>query len=307
MKKESVGAVLITLVVAGCSPYIYKSEINGFSAGVIDLGSAYASGLQSTASERQERYRWQWGTTGARIALTEGCVPQTEVGPDAGPACALREVGKPLVTASQIETQAATAGAIVRALREYADALAAVTNAEDQVTLEAAQAQFRNSVETLAKQRDPTHAAPLGPVADVFAAVTTAALNARRYKMLKEGVTAANGPVAQLGRAMGEALDAIRMARANELRLNADFLVAELGPKFDSADYVSRLTLVEDKVNSLETLQRSDPRKAAEDMVAAHEALTRALNDDRRQTQAVVTSVKAFVDKAKAVREAFAG
>jgi lactam utilization protein B len=67
------------------------------------------------------------------------------------------------------------------------------------------------------------------------------------------------------------------------------------------------LNLIEAKVNSLEALRRSDPRQAALDMVKAHEELARALKDDRRQTQAVVTSVRAFVDKAKAVREAFAG
>ena len=60
-------------------------------------------------------------------------------------------------------------------------------------------------------------------------------------------------------------------------------------------------------MNALEALRRSDPRQAARDMVKAHEELALALKDDRRQMQAVIASVRAFVDKAKAVREAFAG
>ena len=37
----------------------------------------------------------------------------------------------------------------------------------------------------------------------------------------------------------------------------------------------------------------------------AHDELSRALKNDRRQTQSVVTSVRTFVGKAKVVREAY--
>jgi len=305
MRPASVAITL--LLVTGCSPYIYKTEINEFSNGVNELSSAYNAGLKSSGSERQERQRRQWTKKRARIALTEGCVLQASGGPDNVSACALREVGKAPPAPSRIETQAIPAAPIIKALRDYADALAAVTNAEDQQTLEAAQAQFKNSIQDLAKQRDPALPASLGPVADVFSATMTAALNARRYEILRDGVTAANAPVAELGGALGEALDAIRTARANELRLLADDLSAELGPAFGSTDYLSQLNLIEGKVNSLEALRHSEPGQAARDMVKAHEELALALKDDRRQVQAVIASVRAFVDKAKAVREAFAG
>ncbi len=307
VRARALGAAILSMLVAGCSPYIYKSEINGFAAGVEQIGAAYQSGLKSTGGERLERQRWEWATTRARIALTEGCVPSAPGAPDMGGACALREVGKASPAPSQIERQAVAAAPIVKGLRDYADALAAVTNAEDQQTLEAAQARFRGSIESLAKQRDPALGTSLGPIVDVFSAVTTAVLNARRFEILKDGVSAANEPVVQLGSAMGEVLDAIRTARTNELRLTADFLVAELGPAFGSAEYVSRLDLVEGKVGALEALRRSNPRQAAQDLVSAHEALARALKDDRRQAQAVVAAVRAFVDKAKEVREAFSG
>jgi len=293
------------MLVVGCSPYIYKSEINEFSKGVNELSLAYNAGLKSSGSERQERQRWHWVTTRARIALTEGCVPQAFGGPDSAPPCALREVGKAPPAPSKIETQAIEAAPIIKALREYSDALAAVTNAEDQQTLEAAQAQFKNSIQGLVKQRDPALAESLGPVAEVFSAATTATLNARRYNILRGGVIAANEPVTQLGGAIGETLEAIRTARANELRQYADDLMAELGPAFGSADYASRLNLIEGKVNSLEALRRSDPRQAAQDMVKVHEELALAFKDNRRQMQPVIASVRAFVDKTKAVREAF--
>lgn len=294
----------LTVFLGGCSPYVYKTEINGFASGVDALASAYASGLKSTTSERLERQRWQWGTSRARLALTPGCVPQPGGTTDAAASCALQEVGKIPSAPSKTEQQAGAAVPIVRALREYANGLAAVANAEDQQVLEAAQMQFRNAVQDLVKQQDPKLAASLGPAADLFWALTTAALNARRYEILRSGVTVAQDPVTQLGRAMGDTLDAIRTARANELRLTADFLTAELGPGVDRAEYVSRLTLIETKVNALETLRRSDPRQAVRVMVAAHETLKRALNDDARQAEAVVASVRLFMDKARAARDA---
>jgi hypothetical protein len=301
------GVVIVLMLVAGCSPYIYKKEINGFSAGVNDLGSAYSSGLKSAASEWQERQLWKWITARVPLVLTEGCVLHESAGTDSGPACALREVGQapPAPVQSETEKEAAKAAPIIQALRKYADALAAVTNSEDQQTLEAARAQFSSSIQDLAKQRGTTLAKPFETGAGIFATVTTAWLNQRRFEILKTGVTAANEPVKELGDAMGATLAAIRTARANELRLTAVDLTKGLGPAFGSADYMTRLNLIEGKVNSIEALRRSDPCQAAQEMVRAHNELTRALNDDSRQVQTVADSVRTFVDKARAVRDAF--
>lgn len=302
---RTAAAVAALMMAVGCSPYLYKAEINGFSAGVDTLGSAYSSGLRSTTAERQERQRWDWSKRQARLALTEDCVLQASAGRNGDSACSLREVGIAPPSRSKTEQEVAKAAPIIKALRDYASSLVAVTNAEDQQTLEAAQAQFSSSLQDLAKQTKPELAAQLGPVADAFAAATTAGLNSRRYKILKNGVIAANKAVADLGDAMGDVLNAIRTARANELRLTADFLTSELGPSFTSAEYMTRLTLIESKVDSLEALRRSGPRQAAKEMVKAHDDLARALMDDRRQVQGVGNSVRTFVDKAKAVQEAF--
>lgn len=299
--------VLLAALLAGCSPYIYRAEINDFATGVEQLGVAYGAGLKNTGGERLERQRWEWAARRAPIALLEGCVLSAPGAVEAESACALREVGKPPPAPSQIERQAFAAAPIVRGLRAYADALAAVTNADDQQALEAAQARFRDSIEALAKQREPAHGTSLGPIVDVFSALTTAALNARRFEILKDGVSAAKEPVAQLGGAMGETLEAIRIARGNELRVTADLLAGDLGPAFSSADYAGRLNLVEGKVQALEALRRSSPRQAAQDLVKAHEGLARALKDEKRQAQAVAAAVRTFVDKAKEVREAFSG
>ena len=166
MKAASV--VLVLILVVGCSPYIYKSEINEFSNGVNNLNVAYSSGLKSLGTERQEKQRWDWAKNKALVSLTEGCVPQATGGPDTTPPCALQANGMALPAPSRTETEAVKAAPIIKALREYADALAAVTNSKDQQDLEEAQAQFKNSIQNLAKQRDTKLTKPDGPISELL-------------------------------------------------------------------------------------------------------------------------------------------
>src|SRR5215213_2666449 len=78
-----------------------------------------------------------------------------------------------------------------------------------------------------------------------------------------------------------------------------------LGPTTDREIYAERLKRAEIAVAAIDALNRADPRKAATDMVAAHEALVVALRDNTRQVEPVIAAIKAFVAQAKTVREAF--
>jgi len=298
--------IAVGMILAGCSPYVYKSEINGFTGGVNDLAAAYATGCKSVAEDRADKQRWQWTDGTAKLALTEGCVPGVAGAPETTAACTLREVGQPIPEPSAIEKNAAGAAPIVKALQDYASALGSVTNAADRQALDAAQAQLKQSVEALSKQVEPALAGSIGPIADLFASITGAILDTRRYQVLKAGVTAAKEPVRILGSAMGDALDALRTARANELRLTADHLSAGLGPNLDSGSYAVRLEALQVKIDDLEALRRANPKEAAAEMVAAHDVLAQALSDDTRNIEGVIATVKTFVDQAKAVRDAFA-
>jgi hypothetical protein len=290
---------------AACSPYVYKTEINGFSAGVDQLAAAYNAGLRSVAEDRADRQRWLWTDGQAKLAITDGCAPGVAGAPEATTPCGLREVGQPIPEPSKVEQQAANAAPIVKAFQDYAAALAAVTDAADREALDAAQADLKRSVEAFTKQANPALAAGAGPLADLFAAVTGAALDTRRYQVLKAGVTTAKQPVAVLGGVMGDALDALRAARADELQPTAVRLGEGLGPKLGGEAYAVRLDALQGKVAALEALRRATPKQAATDMVAAHDALAQALADNSRQVDTVVSTVKTFVDKAKAVHEAF--
>ena len=143
--------VLATVAgVAGCAPYVYKSEINAFSSGVENLATAYKFGLKSLASERAAQERLRLSSDRPPVALSEDCEVSLKV-PEGGPPCMALAGRREPIPVSPVERQAMTAAPVVQALRDYADALAAVTNAEDEAQLEAAQAMFRDSVESLVK------------------------------------------------------------------------------------------------------------------------------------------------------------
>lgn len=139
-----------------------------------------------------------------------------------------------------------------------------------------------------------------------MAQITTIALNARRHRVLKKAVSDANLPIVDLGYAMGEALGSLQLARQNELLQTAQTLSIGLGPGLSHDEYSERVKILDEKVTTIETLRKSNPRQAAQEMVAAHEQLNEALSDDSRQRGAVADAVTAFVDNAEAVRAAFA-
>jgi len=299
--------VLATVAgVAGCAPYVYKSEINAFSSGVENLATAYKFGLKSLASERAAQERLRLSSDRPPVALSEDCEVSLKV-PEGGPPCMALAGRREPIPVSPVERQAMTAAPVVQALRDYADALAAVTNAEDEAQLEAAQAMFRDSVESLVKLQSDQAATRVSPVVELLGAGWTAYLNQRRFEVLKTGVNAANAPVAKLGKTLGEAFATLRVAQALQLRTTANAMASGLVKNVSAKEYEERLALVERKAADLETLRRTDPRAVADDMVRGHEALRVALNDNTRQSKAVVEAVKQFVERARAVRDAFQG
>jgi len=56
MRRAKSGLVIaIAMIFAGCSPYVYKTEITGFAVGVNDLAAAYATGRKSVAEDRTDK------------------------------------------------------------------------------------------------------------------------------------------------------------------------------------------------------------------------------------------------------------
>ena len=291
----------LALLVGGCSPYVYKQEIDDFATGVKDLATAYNDGRTYIATRDQDDQDNQWAQTRAR--LTIAACEFRDTGKPGAVECVLHQIGQPVPAPSALGTAVRDAAPIVKALSDYASSLAAVTNAADREALTAAQVKFKTSVQGLANQAAGKTVASVGPVVDLFSALTTAVLDQKRYDILRAGVTAAKEPVSDLGKALAGTLGGIWMVRANELRGTANAAVRDLE---SGGDYPARLRKARERVVALETLRAKNPAIAANDMVSAHDALAKALADDSRQVDAVAAAVGGFVTQAKAVKDAFA-
>lgn len=113
---ECMSALVISLLLTACSPYVYKEEINRFATGVGDLADAYQSGLIAGRADERDHHRWNRVGSRARLAVTEDCVPQLLPTASDQSSCSLREVGRPPPPGSRTLDVAAQAAPIVVSL-----------------------------------------------------------------------------------------------------------------------------------------------------------------------------------------------
>lgn len=286
--------------VAGCSPYVYKQEIDGFALGVKDLAAAYHESRGYLAARDQEKVDAKWVEGHARLTIT-AC--EFRDGSKPGPVeCVLHEIAQPVPVPLADTAIFREVAPNVEALSRYAAALAAVVNAADREALTAAQAKLRTAVNGFASEAAGKTVPAVGPAVDIFSSLTTTLLDQQRYDILRSGVLAAKEPVADLGRTLSVALGGVWMERASALRRVASEEAESLGT---GKEYAARLKKLREKVATLESLRGKNPGMAATAMVAAHDTLAIALQDDSRQVEAVATAVVNFLAHASAAREAF--
>ena len=285
-----------------CSPYVYKSEVADFGAGVKAVATAYNDGMSAYAQERSDRQEMQWRLDRAKLAKTPGC--DIGVGPGAtiDEPCELRTAGPGIPPPpSPPSTLKRTGPEVVAPLQRYAAALVTITDAQDREQLIAAQAQLKEAVDGLAKATD----IPAPPLDPVFA-IAGVFLDQSRYDALKRSVIAADPQIPKIGAALGVALDTLRGKRADELNLALEARTRTLSPGLPQDVYDARLNGAMHDRDALETLRGSNPTEAVDKMVKAHRALAVALQDNRRQIASVTAAAKEFYDAAVALQKAFA-
>jgi hypothetical protein len=297
---RAIATSLVLVAAAGCSPYVYKQEIDDFAGGVEDLAAAYNDGR--TWVFARDIAKTDDGWTRTRAGLTVSACDFPDTGRPGDVECALHKIGEPVPGPTTLGADVRDGARIVRALTDYSAALAAVANAADREALAASQAKLKSAVQGVANAAAGKAVAAVGPVVDLFNTLTAAALDQQRYAILRSGVTSAQGPVSKLGNVLGDTFRSLWIARGRELRdlANDELRLAAKG------DYPAHLKKAREKVAALETLRTRNPEVAATNMVAAHDALAAALVDDSRQVEAVATAVGNFVSQAQAAREALA-
>lgn len=306
--------------ISACSPYVYNQEITSFSNGINSTVSSYQTGQQTVASLVLQDQQADYVKARARLTLESGCLDSNALPPNL-PECAVVPFsgGIPPLT-EQTKTDLASQVQVVRAaqtfsaLKMYATALTAVTNATDDATLKQASQSLQSAVGTLLAS--VTKVAPeaklssavASPASNLITLGITAYLDRQRYAVLRDTVPRMDGPVAATGITMRDALLAIRQMQLARMvdDLTAAIEPFETGPasKLSESEYKSQLAALLTKVAAFNQAPASDPSATVSAMIEAHKQLATALLNNAGQTQTVLTAALNFATAAGQLKTA---
>lgn|SRR5579859_77121 len=296
---------LVMIGMTACSPYAFQQEVTSFSTSVDQLSDAVTSGYTNLASDRAAKNEFELTSTRAKVFVAASCgVPITK---DNQP-CELFRSGLPEPTAMRAQELAGRALEVVSVLKNYARALAAVTNSADRTAFDAAVMQLSGSVANLAQTANAAApgAGAIAPAAVKLAGwVVGTALDQARFDSLKRGVNFAAEPVRTIAGTLRKGLEDISSARQTVLVAEADLMAKRLGPSLDDSSYQQQLTQAEATVSVLDALRYSDPAGTADSLKTAHDALVAAVNDPNRSYASLLKAVSDFSEKAAALKAAF--
>ncbi|MDE2166102.1 MAG: hypothetical protein KGJ66_07170 [Alphaproteobacteria bacterium] len=308
--------VLAACLLASCSPYVYKQEIGAFNDGVTAIIASYESGRKSVGDAIAQDQQQAFISGRVKLDLLDGCDQVDPSGtPPRLPPCAVTKfpATKPPVQ-PPIETTLANAAPDFDALRNYAAALSAITNASDDAQLTAATQSLISSVDGLTTAAASLSSAPAPPQSVINASgsiigrLVAVYLDTRRYDVLRNTVPAADTSIRTISQTVKAALLAIRAQQL--LRLEKEMHAAEAPLQSDSvsklsaAEYQSDLAILQAKVVMFNQLRAIDPQVAVGALVDAHHKLAQALQNDTRQAQPVYVATVNFLNAAAQLQSA---
>jgi hypothetical protein len=306
-------ALLVGL--AGCSPYNFSREVGAFSTGVDQLSDGFNSGYAALAADRAALAQLQLTSDRARVAIAKSCFALPGRSSQNEAPCALYRSGDSPSVLSEVEQAGNKTTALLAALKAYAQALVAVTNAADRAAYDAAVGQLASAVGTITKDAGPQGAA-IGTVApagvNLIGWVVGAALDQQRFESLKAGVDAVGRPLSDgktipidvVAREAGAGLYALALAQREVLVNELNTLSGPLGSSLTDAAYRQRLSDAAAVAAVLDRLRQSDPTATASALIDAHKALVAAVDDPNREYSSLVKAVNDFADQAAALHAA---
>jgi hypothetical protein len=306
---------LAVVALAACSPYDFSKEVGAFSTGVDQLSSGFTSGYTALAVDRVALLQLELTAARAKVALATSCLALPSKSSQNEIPCALYRVGDTPPALSKIEQTRDKTTAFLKALKNYAQALLAVTNAADRAAYNAAVAQLASTVGTMAKAAGPQGAA-VGTVApaavNLMGWIVGTALDQQRFDSLKAGVIAVSTPLPDgktipinyVATEAGAGLLALALARREVLVKEINIMTHPLAPSLTDAAYRQGLSNAQAVVTVLDGLRQTDPTAAAAGLVEAHKALVAAVSDPSQNYATLVKAVGDFANQATALHTA---
>jgi hypothetical protein len=304
---------LALVALAACSPYDFSKEVG---TGVDQLSSGFTSGYTALAADRAALVQLDLTSTRAKVVTATSCLAIPSKSSRNESPCALYRSGGIPPAPSEIEQKRDKTMAYLTVLKNYAQALVAVTNAADRAAYNATVAQLASAVGTIAKDAGPQGAAAstVAPAAvNLIGWIVGTALDQQRFDSLKAGVIAVSTPLPDkentipidyVATVAGAGLFTLALAQREVLKKEIDILTNPLGPSLTDAGYQQRLSNAQAVVAVLDGLRQTDPAAAAEGLIEAHKALVAAVNDPNQNYATLVEAVRDFADQAAALRTA---
>lgn len=311
---RSIAALFVAIGVSSCSPYVYTQEISAFGTGVNTVAASYQTGQQtvdSIVAQQREASRVAELTP---VHTVGACLGQPDAAAAKQTPCSIVPASDTTaVPPTQDQSAIAKAAPTITALKNYATALVAVTNAADDTTLTQAEQGLTTAAGGLA-----TALSKIEPAAGTAGTVVTQAstliglgittyLDYRRYKILRTTVTAADPAVSALGQTILAALNSIRAVELQQASSDLQdaqnpLLPAAIKKITGQSKYQTLYAELQAKVAAFNQISASDPTATVNAMTAAHSQLAAALQNGTGESLAVLAAVQNFVNDATSLK-----
>ncbi len=298
MARPPFAIVFVSLLAAGCSVAVYENEIKSFKDSTDIAAStfvAYSRGAGEVAA-RNDLRALILANKGALVALSDDCDKWVN-GQQAGRPC--RVVVNDTDVTPQKDVGQANLVAAMKALSEYAGSLEAVASSKD---IDEATASIGSLVKDVggliqklpsAQAEQKSIEAAVGPITGMVTWVAGNYLTYKRYTALKQA-TARVQPALAGGRArLNEWATAVKNDYA-QARLVEFTVTSKLIKASASTDPLPIVIAQQKYASEVAAIINAKPNGMFDAMVDAHGALTQALDDPSRQTEALSKSIQAF-------------
>jgi hypothetical protein len=333
--KDIVGvfAAAVLLPLAGCSPYSYSKEISAMSDGVGKLSDAYTGSFTAIAADRAAQTQAQAASMrsiGQKPAVKLAGTCTAEFVKDGDNPCVVYVAGEGEPQWSHAELDSKAAKDALKVLKNYADALAAVTNAKDRSDYDTAVGQLSGAVGTVLSPVAPGPSVAVSAGINVFGWLVGTALDEQRYDTLRKAVLTvglppppedkksvprlANGcynpdttppvpraPIRVITDTLCTGLETLAAQQRLSLRASAFALLDAVNDgSLTNAEYTKALGDAQAAFANLEALRKANPGSAANGLADAHDKLVEAVQNPTKNYTALMKAIGDFADKVSA-------
>lgn len=317
MNIRMIAALAATVALGACTPYGLGPQISSFRQSVAESQKSLDEGLVAFRREALSRQAASLVSARAPIQMSPGCVFSSARDRDGvmrAPCTIMRQGDPDPITPGVIANEPATRRQMAVLLR-YVSGLEAVSNAADSKALTAATNDLAGAASAL-----PAAAAPAGPAAAAAATAAGAAIGAavqlggtfarialdyERLAALRRAVDATQEPVRVVATGIGTSLEALRIARYEQVFGEADDRAERVGGS-PASSYSGAYEGVQNRVSAANALREGDGNAVGRGIASAHDKLVLAANDSSAGAVEFARAVGELADAVDAFRKAMA-